>query len=130
MDRRSSPVHHCVAAIVKAATGGTMRSRLSSTKRYARQNDGISPLHDTQPAEPAPTAVVDTRVAWELRSHQTSATVKCVIEEYDGGHCLIRITHANREVMNCWHASRTDATNRAAFIETDLRHTGWRAELP
>jgi hypothetical protein len=129
MDQPSSPVHHRLAAIVERPTVKRMRSRLSSAKRYARQNDGISTLGDTQPAEPAPAAVVDTRVAWELRSHQTSATVKCVIEEYDGGHCLIRITHADQEIMNCWHASRADATDRAAFIETDLRHTGWRAEL-
>ena len=107
-----------------------MRSRLSSAKRYARQNDGLSALSDTHAAEPAPAAVLDARVAWELRSQQTSATVKCVIEEYDGGHCLMRITHADREVMNCWHASRADATDRAAFIETDLRDTGWRADAP
>ena len=130
MDQPSSPVHHRLAAIVERPTVKRMRSRLSSSKRYARQHDSISTPGDTEPAEPAPAAVVDTRVAWELRSHQTSATVRCVIEEYDGGHCLIRISHANQEIMNCWHASRADATDRAAFIETDLRHTGWRAEQP
>jgi hypothetical protein len=64
---------------------------------------------------------------WELRSSQTAATVQCVIEEYQGGHCLVRITHADSEVMNCWHVSREDATRRAAVIETDLLHTGWGA---
>jgi hypothetical protein len=67
---------------------------------------------------------------WALRSHQTAATVTCVIEEYESGHCLIRITHAGGEVLNCWHVSRADATSRAAAIESDLLHTGWAAIRP
>ena len=69
-------------------------------------------------------------MVWELRSNQTAALVKCVIEEYQSGHCLIRITHADCEVMNCWHMSREEARKRAAVIETDLLHTGWGGTAP
>lgn len=69
-------------------------------------------------------------MVWELRSNQTAALVKCVVEEYRSGHCLIRITHADREVMNCWLVSREEATKRAAVIETDLLQTGWGTATP
>ena len=99
-----------------------MRRRISATKRDSTQAPG-----GTRPADPSPVISVERVVAWELCSNQTAALVKCVIEEYQSGHCLIRITHADREVMNCWHMSREEATKRAAVIETDLLHTGWGA---
>lgn len=68
-----------------------------------------------------------THVIWELRSAETSAQVRCVIDEYEGGHCLIRITHADCEVMSGWHASRDDAAHHAAEIETNLLKAGWGA---
>ena len=68
---------------------------------------------------------VERVVAWQLRSRQTSATVTCVIEEYDSGHCLIRVTHADSEVLSSWHVSREDAAKRATGIESDLLQAGW-----
>jgi hypothetical protein len=99
-----------------------MRRRIS-----ARRTGGTAVPNGARLVEPSTviTTSVGTKVIWELRSSQTAATVKCVIEEYQGGHCLMRITHADSEVMNCWHVSREDATRRAAVIETDLLHTGW-----
>jgi hypothetical protein len=50
-----------------------------------------------------------------------------VIEEYEGGHCIIRVTHADNEVISWWQASRGEATAHASAIETNLLHTGWGA---
>jgi hypothetical protein len=75
--------------------------------------------------EPSRAGSVEALVIWELKSRETFATVKCLIEEYVGGHCRIRITHADEEVMSSWHISRSDATARAEVIHTDLLHTGW-----
>jgi hypothetical protein len=102
-----------------------MRRHHSAAKR-----DNAHAPGGTRSAEPLPVTSVGTEVVWELRSNHTAATVKCVMEEYQGGHCLIRITHANRDVMNCWHASREEAIRRASVIETDLLHTGWGATAP
>ena len=93
----------------------------------ATEEEGTQRLGGTQSAESPGLTSLETVVAWELRSQQTSATVKCVIEEYQGGYCLVRITHGNREVMNCWHISRGDATRRAELIQADLLHSGWDA---
>ena len=99
---------------------------MSRTRRGApaTENDGARLLDGTRSAESSGVASVET-VVWQLRSKQTSATVKCVIEEHDGGYCLVRITHGNREVMNCWHISRIDASRRAEVIQADLLHSGW-----
>ena len=102
-----------------------MRLRLSATKM-----DGTQVPNGTRSAEPSSVTGVGREVVWELRSNQTAASVKCVIEEYQSGHCLIRITHADGEVMNCWHISREEAIKRAAVIETDLLHTGWGGTAP
>ena len=102
-----------------------MRSPFSATKKDGRQAPS-----GTRSAEPSPVTSVERVVVWELRSNQTAALVTCVIEEYQSGHCLIRITHADREVMNCWHMSREEATKRASVIETDLLHTGWGGTAP
>jgi hypothetical protein len=48
-----------------------------------------------------------------------------VIEVYEAGHCVIRVTHAANEVISCWEASRGEATAHAAAIKTNLLHTGW-----
>ena len=85
-----------------------MRSRISAAKR-----DGTQAPSGTRSAEPSPVTSVERVVVWELCSNQTAALVKCVIEEYQNGHCLIRIMHADRVVMNCWHMSREDATKHA-----------------
>ena len=102
-----------------------MRRRISATKM-----DGTQVPSGPRSAEPSPVTSVGRAVVWELRSNQTAASVKCVIEEYQSGHCLIRITHADREVMNCWHMSREEATKRASVIEADLLHTGWGGTPP
>jgi hypothetical protein len=93
----------------------------------ATQNDGIQLIDGTRSAESSSVTGVETVVAWELRSTQTSATVKCVIEEYEGGHCLVRITHADQEVASSWHITRAEAASRVDTIQADLLHTGWDA---
>jgi hypothetical protein len=55
---------------------------------------------------------------------------QCIIEEYDSGLCLIRITHADNEVMSCWYPSRQAANERSAVIETELVDTGWGTAAP
>ena len=105
-----------------------MRNQLPS-KRHSEQNDGTLSAGGIRSGERTPTATVES-IAWELRSPQTSATVRCVIEEYEGGHCIIRVTHADNEVISCWEASRGEATAHAAAIETNLLHTGWGAVAP
>ena len=82
-------------------------------------------MHGMRSAGSFRVTTVETVVVWRLRSKQTSATVTCVIEEYDSGHCLIRVTHAESEVLSSWHVSREDAATRATGIETDLLQAGW-----
>jgi hypothetical protein len=97
-----------------------MRRGISATE------DGGSQLFDRgrSPALAGVTSV-DACMVWKLRSSETSATVKCLIEEYASGHCRVRITHADQDVVSSWHISRGDATTRAEVIQNDLLHTGW-----
>jgi hypothetical protein len=100
-----------------------MRNHVPSIKQRSQQEDGIRLVSGASDERTPPAAEV--RVVWELRSPTTSATVRCVIEEYAGGHCRIRVTYADDEVMSVWQASPGDATAHAAAIESNLLHIGW-----
>src|SRR5687768_17450204 len=102
MDCCSAVVNHrCRRMFSKRSVKRTHRGA------SATENDGAELLDAARSAESSGVTRVETVVAWQLKSQQTSAIVKCVIEEHDGGYCLVRITHGDREVMNCWHISRS-----------------------
>jgi hypothetical protein len=101
-------------------SGHAMRRRT-----LIRKSDGTEPVNGTQSASSSAVTTVGTDVVWELRSARTAAIVHCLIEQYEGGHCRIRIMHADGEVMNAWYSSREDAITRAAAVQTDLLQTGW-----
>jgi hypothetical protein len=102
-----------------------VRRGISATENHAGQT-----LDRARSAESSRLTSIEAFVVWELSSKETSATVTCLIEEYESGHCRIRITHAGQEVMSSWYISRGAATTHAEVMHTDLLHAGWGRARP